>query len=188
MKRDAGGKKAADGLELDKINLSDFAQGNALRPMPDADESPQQPPDNASKRYKKFRMALFAILGILVLLMALIALVKQQDLSFGLFTGKSDGSLKGHLKVGPISATLSNDDIIRFTVDIDCGNEKLKDVLSKRDSQIRDKIVSIITTPEAEQLLEKRQYDALKSKIRKGLDDITTEPIGDVYFSDLITY
>jgi flagellar basal body-associated protein FliL len=141
-----------------------------------------------AKDPKTSTLPLLTILAILAILMVITIFFKRQELSFTFLGGKGDASMENYLRVGPITATLANEDIIRFSVDIDCMDKKLKERLSGKDSKIRDRIVSIITAPDTEELLKKQRYDEIKTKIKKSLDGISSEPIGDIYFADIIIY
>lgn len=144
------------------------------------------------KEYKprrKENMTLRSILLItgLVLLMALTALLQKNNLSFSFFSEESKVAPKSYLRVGPVTTTLANEDIIEFSVDIDCGNAKRKTKLAKKDSEIRDTIMSVLTTPGTEELIRNREYDVIKSKIKERLAGISA-PIEDVYVAEILLY
>lgn len=200
MAKGPGKKTAEGGLELDKINLSGLASENARKPArigdpgvgtenPAAGISDQKPAaDNALQNKKKFNLALISFLAILALLMALTAFFKQQDFSFSFLSGESDTLFENYLRVGPVTATLANEDIVKFSIDIDCGNADLKEQLAGKDSQIRNKIVDVLTAPGTDELIKKRDYETIKAKIKENLGDLTSDDINDIYFADLLMY
>jgi flagellar basal body-associated protein FliL len=187
MKKNSGGENEKNGLELDKIEIKGHAP-NASSPKPAPQPSSPtaaEAPDHLEK--KRTRLTLIVAPVALILLIFLIVLFKQQNFSFNFLTGETS-TAENYLRVGPISATLANNDIINFSLDIDCRNEDFKEKLSGKDSQLRDKILSVITAPGTEELLENQQYEEVKAKIRESLGNITSEPIGDIYFAEIIVY
>lgn len=184
-----GKDTSENGLELDKINLSQLSPTSVDEPKP---KSPPPPPiaeEETFREKKRFRrLTLIIAPAVLAALICLIVIFKQQNFSFGFLSGKTGSSVESYLRVGPISATLANEDIINFSLDIDCGSEALKERLAGKDSQLRDRILSVITAPGTEELLETRQYAEIKAKIKESLGDVTSEPIGDIYFADIIVY
>lgn len=200
MAKEPREKTAGSGLELDKINLSSLAAGNARKPSHVGDSgsgtkdtaagaADQDPTaENTRRNKKKFNLALISVLAILVLLMVLTALFKRQDFSITFQPGESGPSAENYLRVGPVTATLANEDIVKFSIDIDCGNADLKEQLAGKDTQIRDKIVAVLTEPGTEELIKNHDYDAIKAKIKKGLGDLDSESVNDIYFSELLMY
>lgn len=132
-------------------------------------------------------MPLVAILAVLALLMALTALFKPDDLSFTIRpeTETSDSPLENYLRVGPVTTTLANEDIVKFTIDIECQNAELKEKLARKDSQIRDNIIAVLTEPGTETLISKRDFDTIKAKIKERLSDL---PVNEIYLSELLLY
>lgn len=201
MTKDPRKKNTDNGLELDKINLSAAASEKARKPMraenpavgnkgPASGAPGQKPPaaESMPQNKKKSNLALISALAFLVLLMALAALFKQQDLSFNYLSGKSGTSKENYLRVGPVTATLANDDIVKFSIDIDCGDADLKDKLAGKDTQIRDKIIAVLTAPGTEELIQKHDYEAVKARIKKNLGDLGVGTINDIYFAELLMY
>lgn len=181
-------KDTESGLELDRMNLSDMISSDTREPMPGADQKSPAPPEIRLRNRKITFLTLITSLAVLVLIIVISVFFKQQDFSFTPLQGKTDTSPENYLRVGPVSATLPNDDIINLSVDIDCKNVDLKQQLTGKDSQIRDKIVGIITAPDMNELIRKQQYDEIKTRIRESLVDITPEPIGEVYIYELLMY
>ena len=188
MAKNNGKKSSENGLEIDRINLSNISSNAPRKPMPAADQKPS--PSSESKfRNKKVTILTLAIsLSVLALALVFSFFFKQQSLTFTYLSGEKGPALENHLQVGPISATLANDDIINLTVDIDCKNNDIMKQLDGKDSLIRDKILDILTAPDTTELLNKQQYNEIKTRIRKSLADISSDDIGPVYISDLLIY
>jgi len=183
------GKKPADGgFELDRINLTSFVSGNSRKPAENAGQAPA--PENAPRRDRQSHMSLVTFLAILALLMAFTALFKKQEFTFNLpsETSRSGTHLENYLRVGPVTATLANEDIVKFSIEIDCGNAEMKERLAGKDTQIRDQIVSILTEPGTEELIAKRDFKAVKAKIKERIGSIGTVPVEEIYFSELLLY
>jgi flagellar basal body-associated protein FliL len=181
-------KNTPDGLELDRMNLSELLSNSDRKPSPQVDAKTPSPGDKAPNSKKVNILILVASLAVLALIMILTVLFKQQDFSFTFEDGQPVSTLESYLRIGPISATLADEDIINFSVEIDCKNRKLKEKLTKKDSQIRDRIVSVITTPGIEMMLKEQRYEEIKARIKESLDNISSEPVGDIYFADIIIY
>jgi len=207
MAKKPGEEAAGSGLELDKINLSGLGSGNARKPMHVEDPGvgvedsvvgskgsasgvpgPKPAAENTPQNKKKSNLTLISILAVLALLMALTAFFKQQDYSFTFLSGKSDTSQENYLRVGPVTATLSNEDIVKFSIDIECGNADLKEKLAEKDTQIRDKIVAVLTAPGTEELIKKRDYEAIKAMIKENLGGLGHDAIKEIYFAELLLY
>lgn len=188
------------GLELDKINLSSLASGSARNPTRVKDPGvgakgsasgglgPRPEAENMPQNKKKSNMALILFLAILALLMAFTAFFKQKDLTFRLLPGESGTSLENHLRVGPVTATLANEDIVKFSIDIECGNADLKEKLAEKDTQIRDEIVAVLTAPGTEELIKRRDFETIKAMIKENLGDLGQDAIKEIYFAELLLY
>lgn len=191
MKKTTSEVSDESGLELDKIRLpklpADSAAGKAA-PEPSPPPAPEKP---GPRKRGRSRLAPVIALGILAVLISVIVLFRQQHLSLNFLNGETAGTENAgerYLRVGPISATLANQDIIIFSLEIDCGDEGLKKRLTARDSQLRDSILSVITAPGTDTLIRNNQYDEVKAKIRKNLSAAVSESIEGIYFAEMIIY
>jgi flagellar basal body-associated protein FliL len=182
-----------DGLELDKISLSGFPQGTAPKPESERKPAtakagrPATPKKNKPRNRIKTNLPLLAVLAALALFIALATVFKKQDFSISPLKG-SEGAVsspESYLRVGPITTTLANDDIVKVTIDIDCKTPKLKERISGKDSQIRDQIIAALMEPETGALLSGHDYEAVKARIRERIGDL---PVGHIYFSELLLY
>jgi len=179
-------ESSENGLELDKITLSNLSSNSV--PQKPTPKSPPAAEKNDHQEKKWLRPALIVTMTTLAVLICLFIVLNRQDFSFSFLSSKTGNTAENCLRVGPISATLANDDIINFSLDIDCGSESLKERLSGRDSQLRDKILAVITAPGTDKLLENKQYEEVKTKIRESLGTVISEPIGEIYFAEMIMY
>jgi flagellar basal body-associated protein FliL len=183
------GKKTVDGgLEIDKISLTNLALTPPRKSTTQTD--PAGRPANSEGAYpgvKKTNLVVLAVLAVLVLLMALTALFKPQEFSitFRQGTEKPNAPLKNYLRIGPITTTLANEDIVKFSIDIECENAKLKEWLAGKDALIRDKVIAVLTEPGTEAFLVKRDYESVRAKILERLSDL---PVSNIYFSELLLY
>lgn len=175
-------------MELDKINLSNILSSDTRESMPAADQASPPPLGTTSHSKKISIRALAAFLAVLALLAVITIFNKQQDITLTYLNGSTSTSLENYLRVGPVTATLANEDIIKFSIDIDCGNADLKEQLAGKDTLIRDKIVAVLTAPGTEALIKKSDYETVKANLKESLGDIGSEPIGDIYVADLIIY
>lgn len=173
------------GLELDAIDVSGIAATKSDEPA----SRPSQEPDPASVKTgsdrKKRLVGPVVAICLLVLITVSAFLFSNQDLQFSLQPEKQGSTSEQYLRVGPISATLPNSDIINLSVDIGCRNDSAKKRLAKKDSLLRNQIVSVLTAPETGKLFEDQRYDEIKARIKNGLEKISEEPVGEVYFAEL---
>jgi flagellar basal body-associated protein FliL len=189
MTEDKNPEVEGGGLELD--TLDDFIIPDAKssepgpspekEPRPESVSAPKATGPNRKNRYLGPTVALL----LLVLIIVLAFQFARQDFNLSL-QPKSQSSTSEHfLRVGPVSATLPNSDIVQLSVDVGCRNSSEKKRLAQKDSLMKSEIVSIITAPETGKLFEDQQYDEIKARIKKGLEKISDEPVGEVYFSEL---
>lgn len=178
-----------EGLELDKIEIptsSPSARKNEKKP--ERTEEPTLSFEIPSPGRRHFRSTLPVILATLAVLIAVGIFFKRQNLTFDYLSEDADQISENLLRVGPVTATLANNDLIRLTLDIDCGEISLKKKLAKKDSLLRDKIVAVLTEPETGDLLKKQQFDEVRDRIKSSLSDIENTSIGEIYFTELLTY
>lgn len=146
-----------------------------------------EPPPGKTK--KKARYYLVAVLvGVsLLLLVSATVFFQKQDLSFSLLSGHtgSTSKQKHYLRIGPMSATLSNQDIIKFSVEIDCGNDAAKERLSEMEPLLKNQILAVITAPGTAELFDAHKYEEIKTQIREHIQEGCKEPVVDVYFSEM---
>lgn len=185
------GKKTGDGgFEIDKVSLANLASKSTRNPTTATDPADRPaPPKSEGARFgiKKTNLAVLAVLAVLMLLMALTAFFKPQEFSitFRQGTEKPDVPLKNYLRIGPITTTLANEDIVKLSIDIECKNAELKEWLAGKDALIRDKVIAVLTEPGTETFLVKRDYESVKTKIKERLGDL---PVDSIYFSELLLY
>ena len=180
---------SGDGLELDRIELPSLASpGKQSESMPDPEREPAAHRGTGSSAKRGFRPLLIALTATLAMLEITAVYLWRQELKVSSLSFEGAPVSGSYLRVGPISTTIQNNEVIRLTLDIGCKNDTTKEKLAEKDSRIRDIVVSVITAPDTAPLLEKHQYDAVRAKIKERLGKLGSEPIGEVYFSELLTY
>lgn len=189
MEKNHSSPPTGNGLELDKIEIPKRASPKARnKPTANTKQKPAFPPETTSPGKKHLRLTLIAVITTLAVLGTLAIYLKKQDLAISSFSGKNIAVPENYLRVGPISATMKDNDIIRLSVDIGCKNNAIKKRLAEKESLIRHKIVSVLTAPGTDTLIKKHQYDAVRKKIKESIEKMYGEPIGEVYFAELLTY
>jgi flagellar basal body-associated protein FliL len=181
-----------DGLELDTIDFSSISKVKSEEPVsrseqertPDPEPAPGKTRLNRRNRYIGPVVAISLLVSVIVLAF----LFSDWDLKFFLQSEKQGVTAEDYLQIGPISATLPNGDIIRLTVDIGCRNDSEKKRLAMKESMLRNQIVSAIVAPETGRLFEDQRYDEIKAQIKRDIEKITENPVGEVYFSELQFY
>lgn len=191
MAKIPGNNSTEGGLELDEISISGIAPDSSQDPKagrgPEAGGPASSAPEDTPRGKKKVNLPLMIFLGVLVLLMALTAVFKKQDFSISRLTGSEKGAspLESYLRIGPVTTTLVNEDIVKFSIDIDCKTPELKAQIAGKDSQIRDDIIAVLTDPETGALIARRDFEAVKVRLKERFGDL---PVGDIYFSELLLY
>jgi flagellar basal body-associated protein FliL len=177
------------GLELDKIEILTHASPDIVRkPTSDTEWKSAFSAKTASPAKKHLRLMVAAVITTLALLVIMAVYMRKLNLAVSFLSSESTAVSENHLRIGPISATMNNNELIRLSVDIECKNDVIKKRLAEKDSRIRDKIVSVITAPGTETLFKNHQYDAVRAKIKESLGKIDGESVSEVYFAELLIY
>lgn len=173
------------GLELDTLDGFTIPTVKSVKQTP---RTPQEL-DSGQEKNRSDRKFLYVGPAIAVFLLVLLTVLAfqyaRQDLSLSFQGGSRGGTSEHYLRVGPVSATLPNSDIVKLSVDIGCRNKSDRKRLAEKDSLLRNQIVSVLTEPETGSLFEDQRYDEVKAKIKKGLEQIGEKPVGEIYFSEL---
>ncbi len=180
---------SGNGLELDKLEVPARAMPETVRqPTADSERKPTPSPGTGSSGKKHLRLTLTVVIVTLALLAVIATYMKKQNLRVSFLSLKKSSFSDSYLRVGPVTATIQTDEVIRLSLEIGCANDSVKEKLAEKDSRIRDKIVSVLTEPDTKTFLQNHQYEAVKAKIKNGLEQIYGESIGEVYFAELLTY
>jgi flagellar basal body-associated protein FliL len=185
-------KTEADGGGLELDTLDDFiipdAKTDKPEPSPEGAKRPEPdkvPAKTGSKRKKRYVGPIIAGVLAVLLIILVFQYAARHDFTLALNSGKQGGTSEHFLRVGPISATLPNSDIVHLTVDIGCGSDSEKERLSKKESMVRNAILSVISGPETGKQFEDQRYDEIKDRIKKNIEKVTENPVGEIYFSEL---
>ena len=187
MKKEVKESHKEDEFELDTVDYIKAAlKKRGYKEAARDKHIPDEPTSLKSKRGNlfNFKMISICITALLLITVGLIFFQKQ-ELSFSLLSDSSKISSKNYLRVGPISTTLSNSNIIRFSMDIGLENESSKEKLAEKKAFVKNQIISTITKPGTAELIESRRYDLIKAKIQENIEKTTGETVSDVYFSEL---
>ena len=189
MRKNPSKNTSESGLELDKLEILERSSPKtAVESTADSGRESTLSSETGSSGKRHLWLALAAVTVTLALLTAIAIYMKKQDLKVSVLTLKKTSFSESYLRVGPITATIQNDEIMRLSLDIGCKNDAAKKRLAEKDPRVRDKIVSIITAPDTKTFLKNHQYEAVRAKIKESLEKIYDEPIGEVYFAELLTY
>ena len=181
-------KESTNGLELDKIDLSDilFAPGTEKKAQKKGKKFGIKIP---SLNKANFKIAL--IIGAIILFLTIVYLLWDQriiDLPF-LESGSTARMSKRIATVGPVMASFGKDDHIKMTIQIECKDTKLKDKVLKLENQIQNKIVLMLNDPKARRLVRQGDFKALKPFIKKEVERLLKNSgVKDVYFSQITLY
>ena len=180
---------SGNGLELDRLELPSRSSPETVDKSTAGSEQKTALSSGTDWfRKRHLWLALTAVTVTLALLTIMAIYMKKQNLEVSFLTLKNTSFSNSYLHVGPVTATIRNDEIIRLSLNIACKNDAVKERLAEKDSRIRDKIVSVISAPETKTLLENHQYEVIRGKLKQSLDTIYGNAIGEIYFDELITY
>lgn len=189
MKTEPTPESPGDGLELDKLEIP--KRSPSIQKSTQKTDSPEKSFRSSEKSRsgkRHLRLPAATVITTLVFIVAAGIFFNRGDLTLGYLSREADSVQESLLRIGPVTATMANNDIIRLTLDIDCGEASLKQKLSEKDSLIQDKIISVLTDPETEALLEEQEFDAVRTMIKTSLYGIDDSSIDEVYFVELLTY
>lgn len=148
-------------------------------------EAPVKPPSDLKGQHWKLSI----IVGGVALAAVLMFVFYGNTLNLPFISKKISGPPANYLKVGPVTATISNNDIVKMTVEINCKNKKVKNKLKKMDLVIRDRMLNVLNKPDTQKLLKSNDYNAIRSRIKENLIALMPDQaIQDVYFSEFLTY
>jgi flagellar basal body-associated protein FliL len=182
---------AGNRFDRNKMEISKRASsGTVPEPASAAKPESASPPETVSsaRRRRRFQPVLVALTATFALLAVTALYLWRQELKIPSLSFRNTVVSGNYLRVGPISTTIRDNEVIRLSLEIGYRNDAAKRRLIQKNSRIRDTIVSVLTEPDTTVLLEKHQYEAVRKKIKAHLRKMCAEPIDEVYFSELLTY
>lgn len=180
-----------DAIELDKLEiqkLSPKPPDNQVPPQPLSKLTPKEP--LASRLSTKgLWWKLSIVTGVLLITAILLLVFGKMNINLPFYTKGTSQTPGNYLRVGPVTATIGSNDIVRLTVEINCKNKKVKNEMSQMDSRIRDKIVNVLNNPDTQRLLISNDYDTLRARIKDNIATLVPDQaVEDIYFSEFLTY
>jgi len=180
---------ASFGLELDKMEIPSVSSTKQVaegRYRGVKDRSDSGKGSIWVSRLKMFSL----ILGVL-LPFALVFFLWDQgvvDLPY-LDSKKAIRELERYATVGPIMTSMGKNQHVKLTVQIECKNVNLKNKVNEISSAIKNKILVILSSPEAKDQLRRHDYASLKSKFKKEINRLLRKSsIKAVYIADIVRY
>jgi flagellar protein FliL len=180
---------ADSAIELDKLEIPTLPSKNFQRKEPQRIPVPESKVPLKPAKIKGLWWKLSIVAGVLIVTAVCLILYEKKDINLQFYTDRASKVPANYLKVGPVTATIGNNDILRLTLEINCKNRKIKNDLKRMDSKIRDKIVNVLNKPDTQQLIKSNDYDTLRARMKKNLNSLLPdEAIEDIYFSQILTY
>lgn len=179
-----------DPIELDKLEIPTIASlNNPAGVTPKITEPKPSAAPRPTSKIKGRWWKLSIVMGVLILAAVFLLIFEGKDINLPFYSNKASKSPANYLKVGPVTATIGNNDIIRMTVEINCKNKKIKNKMMQMDSVIRDRMVNVLNKPDTKKLLESNDYNTLRLRMKKDLSALMPDQaIEDIYFSEFLTY
>ena len=178
----------ATGLELDKFNLPDSMHTPESGKMAKKGKKGLEPKLSAVY-VSNFTIAL--IIGGIILSLAFVYLLWDQEIIKVSFIESMPHQQMSEriVTVGPVMASLGNDEHIKMTVQIECKNPKLKDMVSNMQKRIQNKIMLLLANPTARRLVSQGDFNALKPLIKKEVERLLNGgEVESVYFSQITRF
>ena len=181
-------KESNSGLELDKIDLSEIliAPGTEKKVQKKVKKSKIKiSPINKVD----FKIAL--IIGAIILSLTVVFLLWNKTLLNLTFMESTPTPVMSEriVTVGPVLTSFGKDEHIKMAVQIECINTKSKEKVSDLRQRIQNKILLMLSTPEARRLLRQGDFEELKPLIKKEVERlIKNSGVKDVYFSQINLY
>ena len=182
-------EEAKTGLELDKLELPDtlgapVSNTSGYRGVQRVAEK------KALISKKALFKVLFLISGVVLFFSIILFLWDQGVVDVPLLASqKVRRNLERYATVGPVMTSIGKDKHIKLMVKIECRNIKLKERLTEIESALRNKILMVLNTPEAKEILSRRDYQSLKPYFEKAVSGLVKKgSIKHIYFSEITQY
>ncbi len=186
-------KPTDNGLELDKIDVGGPPPRQSSRKAPqsngDQPPLPTTAPSVGWRRPSLLLIAAVAMVGFTAFFL------QQKTFFFNFLTGGGGNTHEEYLRVGPLTASLAQKELVRLTIDIDCNSKRLKEKIATADARLRNRIVAVLADPAVESLYRKRNFKAIKARIRSEIRaELRPEladarkDIGPIYIAELLLY
>jgi|GEM_PF-3239538 flagellar basal body-associated protein FliL len=186
---DAKMSEAGIGLKLDKMLISPVS--NTKKPADGGYRGVQAVSD--SERGLSWRTKVKAILlisGVLLPFVLVFFLWDRGvvDLPY-LESKKAARELQRYATVGPVMTSIGKDQHLKLTVQIECDDVKSKNKVNEISSAIKNKILVILSSPEAKDQMRRQDYSSLKSEFEKEINRLLPEsPIKALYIANILRY
>jgi hypothetical protein len=178
-------KTPGGGLELDKIEIS--LPRLSASPPPRSPE-PLAPPPETEEKGGRWWM-LWSVLIAALTAGTFIGIYRYKaDTALAPIAWNSSGASQDYLTVGPVYATLATSEVVFLSVEIGCPTKEVKNKLSGMEPVLKDRIIAVMGDPETGRLFAAKDFDGVKTRIKADLGAATQEPIGDVFFSQMLRY
>ncbi len=94
-----------------------------------------------------------------------------------------------YANIGPIHTTAGKAGDVRMTVNINCKTPDIQKIVTENSSAIKARLLFSLSSPGVDQMIIKKDYEALKAYIRDEINSVLSgNNIDEVYFSDFLIY
>ncbi len=182
-------KHIEGGLELDKLKVAKVERSS----LPPTKELPEikfkSDPFDTSLTLSTSKIIL-TISSIIMLLTVTFFLWDRAIIPLPFLENKRAKRLADvYSTVGPILTSVGNAGNMKMTLKLKSRNQKLKKKVSKMDIRLRNVIIVALNSSDARKIIKKRDYNALRSYLKKAINQTLKDiAIEDVYFSEITMY
>jgi len=194
MDKDNNLNSTDSGFELDKVDVSRLIKPPTAPPPKKphkARPTPQPDAPVATKTASSKTQWITAGACVFVVVMTAIFWIQEGKIKIPLPSFKSDKYSKPdtYISIGPVISSVRSGDLIKMTLDINCVKKSYRQKVADLDSQIRNRVVWALQTPEAEEFLNSGDYLALRGYLIASVMEII--PAGtatEIYISEFLRY
>lgn len=174
------------GLELDKI---DIAEGTRRSTSAAGGRSPHSDGSAVSRKRSIPKLVLLAT-GVGLPIALLLLMWNQGFIELPLLQSqKILRQLAKIATVGPVMTSTELNEHFKITVQIECRTSKLKERLVEIGPVVKNRILMVLNSPEAIELLHRQEYAHLKDRFKIEIQSLLPKnSIKEVYFSEVVRY
>ncbi len=182
-------REVKKGLELDKMEIPSVPQRDRIEDSGYRGVQQRSLSARAPRKYPILKI-LLVVSGALLPLFFIFLLWNQGLVDLPLVGSKKvQRALERYATVGPVMTSIGKDDHLKLTVQIECKNARLKEKILGISSAIKNKLLVVLSSPEAKEKLRLQDYASLKSYFKQEIESLLPkESVDAVYFSDIVRY
>jgi flagellar basal body-associated protein FliL len=145
--------------------------------------------DSAGISSKK-KLSVLVIFILLVSVMAVTFMVfGKMNILLNFSKSKDYAKPDTYVSIGPVVSTIDSGDLIRMTLDINCIKKSYRNKVTGLDTEIRNRVIWALQTPQAEKFMASGDYVALRAYLGRNVREVIPDGlVREIYISDLLRF